>query len=313
MLSFEINHHTIVDLKIADPRTVFRGLTYGQWAAVWLNHLMSDQPDINYSESGGKGMVFLRANVEYAHKDDPQRLAYTLMTRDSRLIIREDTAVFVPVINTMFVLDDEYQGFIMKDEISMRNIARRDTVYGGPIGVRITGPSPLDKSYHLVNDLNDFYIESPLFPLRVSEKNPYKYTMEIPLEAGQYYAVSVGVYVIISNWPKGLFRLSIFGRGVGKYLTRAIYDIQVIDDCDFRLEDISKLPGPAISRDPGDLITDPMDFVADWKKAKVVKEPVDISNSKPAPNPEPAPKSESNSDSDSERKPKPKPKPIPKR
>ena len=184
----------------------------------------------------------------------------------------------------MFVLDDEYQGFIMKDEISMRNIARRDTVNGGPIGIRITGPSPSDKSYHLVNDLNDFYIESPLFPLRVSEKNPYKYTMETPLEAGQYYAVTVGVYVIISNWPKGLFRLSVFGRGVGKYLSRVIYDIQVIDDCDFRLEDISKLPDPArlrgsgdLLRDPGDLIIDPMDFVADWKKAKVVKEPVDIS------------------------------------
>jgi len=275
---------------------------------------MSDQPDINYGESGGKGMVFLRANVEYAHKDDPQRLAYALMTRDSRLRIREDTALFVPVINTMFVLDEEYQGMIMKDEISMRNIARRDTVYGGPVGVRITGPYPQDDSYPLVNDLNDFYIESPLFPLRVSEKNPYKYTMETPLEAGQYYAVSVGVYVIISNWPKGIFRLSIFGRGVGKYLTRAIYDIEVIDDCDFKLEDISKLPDPKrIPGEPRGPTTDPMDFVADWKKAKVVKEPVDISNSNPAPNPEPAPESESNADSDSERKPRPRPRPIPKR
>lgn len=297
-MNFEIDNPNIAGLKIADPQTVFRGLTYGQWAAVWLNHLMSDQPDINYSEGGGKGMVFLRANVEYAHKDDPQRLAYALMTKDSRLRIREDTAVFVPVINTMFVLDDEYQGLIMKDEISMRNIARRDTIYGGPVGVRITAPFPQDDSYPLVNDLNDFYTESPLFPLRVSEKNPYKYTMETPLEAGQYYAISVGVYVIISNWPKGLFRLSIFGRGIGKYLTRAIYDIEVIDDCDFKLEDISKLSDP---RKPRGLSTDPMDFVADWKKAKVVKEPVDVSNSKPAPE----------SESDSE--PKPKPKPIPKR
>ena len=95
-MSFEIDHHRIVDLKMADPRTVFRGLTYGQWAAVWMNHLMSDQPDINYNESGGKGMVFLRGNLDYALKDEPQRLAYTLMTRDSRLIIRKDTLYLSP-------------------------------------------------------------------------------------------------------------------------------------------------------------------------------------------------------------------------
>jgi hypothetical protein len=255
----DIAHSKFVGLEIANPRTVFRGLTYGQWVAVWSNHLMSDEPDINYSEFGGKGMVFLRGNLEGAyHEEDREHAIYSSVTNDNRLIIQQDTAVFIPVVNTMFFIDDFYQGQIMKNELIMRNTANKDTVNGGNIGIRIK-KSPSNKSYPLVTDLNKFYIESALFPLSVSPLNHYISIHEPPIQPGEYQALSVGTFVIVNHWPAGLFRLSVFGKGVGKYLTRSVYDIDVKEG-EHKLVDISH-------KDEGLLLglKDPMDFADSWK------------------------------------------------
>jgi hypothetical protein len=253
------------DIKIADPHYVFRGLTYGQWAGVWMNQLFSDKPDINYE--GGKAMVFLRGNVQYAYLEDPEHAVFSTLTKESRLRIFEDTAVFVPVINTKFVIDLEYQGQVMKDEIAMRNTARRDTVNGGQLGIRIRKLDD-DKDEPLVPDLNSFYTESPLFSLSIPETSTYKSQMESPLDAGEYFSVTVGIFVIISKWPKGTFRLSVLGKGVGKYLTKSIYDLEVIKG-ESKLVDISNKDKSSILAEQK---FDPMDFVGNWGDVKAVKE-----------------------------------------
>jgi len=259
----ERKHQGIKNLRIAEPHAVFRGLTYGQWIGVWLNQMMSDDPDISYGDA--QGMVFLRGNVQYGYKDDPEHSVYSSITKESRLKIREGTPLFIPVINTWFYLDDEYDGQIMKNEVIMRNIARRDTVNGGDQGIRIMdfggNTSPL------VDDLNDFIIESPLFSLKVSEKNPFKGTLDRPIEAGTYYALSVGIFVIISNIPKGTYRLSVFGRGIGTYLTRTVYDIEVTDGIP-PLNDISNINAKSVQSQIGKFGNDPMGFVAPWNSPK---------------------------------------------
>lgn len=262
-MSFEIMHQKFSNLKIADPHFVFRGLTYGEWAGVWLNHLFSDKPDINYV--GPKGMAFVRGNLQYAYTQDPDHPVFSSITKSSALRIHEDTALFVPVVNTKFIIGSEYQGQTMKDQIAMRNTARRDTVNGGPIGIRIR-ESPHDKSYVLVKDLNDFYIESSLFTLTIPESSAYKGLMETPLEPGIYQCITAGIFVIISNWPPGkTYRLSVLGTGVGTYLTKSIYDIEVLPKGN-DLTDISRIPTIT-----GDGPPDPMDFMADWKDTKPTK------------------------------------------
>ncbi len=253
-------------IKIADPHYVFRGLTYGQWAGVWLNHLFSDKPDINYG--GGKAMVFLRGNVQYAYKEDPEHAVFSTLTKESRLKISEDSAVFIPVINTKFVIGTEYQGQVMKDEISMRNTARRDTVNGGQLGIRVMKLAE-DESQKLIqtHDLDYFYTESPLFSLSIPESSTYRAEMESPLDAGEYFSITAGVFVIISKWPTGTYRLSVLGKGVGKYLTKSIYDIEVRKE-DPKLVDISDSKSISIR----DQQFDPMDFTGKWGDIKAVKE-----------------------------------------
>src|SRR5215210_336255 len=202
--SYEINHKTIEGLRIADPHYAFKGMTYGQWAAVRWNHVFSAQPDINYAIE--KGMVFLRGVFEYGYEDLPVPRPYSTQTTDRRLNILEDTAVFVPIISSVFPLDSEYKGAIMKDEISLRSEARIDTVYGGDLWARIR-QKPDDTDHPLVQDLNYFFIESSLFPLKVHETNIHKDKMDVPIEAGNHYAVSVGIFVIISYLPPGTYRL----------------------------------------------------------------------------------------------------------
>ena len=256
----------MADFEIADPKNVFRGLTYSQWVAIWLNNLFSDKPDINYR--GGKSIAFLRGNVEYSYdeQEEPKKSVFSSLTQEQRVQIQEDTAVFVPIISTMFSLGDEYQGQVLNDELSMRSFARRDTVEGGEIGAEIR-KSPENTSKKLVDDLNDFYVETSLFPLSVSENSKIRYTIESPIQPGPHQALVAGVFVIISSLKKGTYRLSFYGKGVGRYLTRSVYDIEVTEGKG-TLTDVS---GRGFTLIPGG--RNIMDFVANWKDKEATKDP----------------------------------------
>ena len=244
---WEIEHQdsTLTGLKIADPHYVFRGMTYGQWSGVRWNQVFSAQPDDFYDE--GRGIVFLRGATGTGHliEDKPNvhdaqiSNIYSAQTSLSRLKLPEGTAVFTPVVSSLFVIGDEYRGALMKDEIATRLTARTDTVHGGDIWARIKVNSK-DKSRPLVKDLNYFYNESPLFSLRVSEKNPFKDKIDVPIKEGNYFGVTVGISVIISYLPPNkTYRLEFGGEGVGGYLSNSIYDIEVIPN-KTQLNDSSK-------------------------------------------------------------------------
>ncbi|HJT86072.1 MAG TPA: hypothetical protein VJ697_16455 [Nitrososphaeraceae archaeon] len=227
---------TIEGVEIADPKYVFRGLTYGQWVAIRWNDVLSAQPDKYYDP--GRGMVFLRGGFDTSYREtDPIKRIYAVQTKGSRIKISQDTALLVPIITTTLVKDDTYQGVVLKDEISLRYSARLDTVNGGDLFARIK-KKPDDKVYKLVDDLNDYIIETEFFPLLVDENSPYKDIMDGKFPPGPQYAVSVGVYVIISKLPLGTFRIEFGGKGVGKYFTHSIYDIEVIEP-KVKLNDIS--------------------------------------------------------------------------
>jgi hypothetical protein len=241
--------------------TVFRGLTYGQWVAVWYNNLLSVEPDVVYH--GGNSMAFLRGNVQYQTTDyqrgvDAKQEAFYSSVKERRIRIQQDTGVFVPVITSQFLIGDEYQGVVLNDELALRAAARRDTVNGGEIAARIKKYDS-DSMTPLVSDLNDFYIETPLFPVSVPKGSTYIGTRGTPLEPGVYQALVTGIFVIIHNFQEGLYRIAFSGRGVGNYLTKSEYDIRVYKRGP-RLDDVSGGPGP----DPIDYV-DPLDFVRKWK------------------------------------------------
>jgi len=194
-------------------------------------------------------MVFLRGSVDYAYKDSSSKRIYSGQTKEMAYQVFQGTAIFVPVITSINVMGEKYQGVTMQNEISLRNSTRRDTVNGGNLFARIK-KSGDDTIFSLVEDLNYFYTESPFFPLSVDENNPFRDKMDGPLEAGQYNAVSGGVYIIISDLGVGKYRLEFGGAGVPDYFTHSIYDIEIISSVK-ELKDVSNNTG--ISR------------MSDWK------------------------------------------------
>jgi hypothetical protein len=251
-----------------DPKYVFRGLTYGQWVAVWYNNLLSVEPDVVYR--GGNGMAFLRGNVqyqrtEYQKSEDVKQEAFYSSVNELRIRIQKDTAVFVPVITSQFLMGDEYQGVVLNDELALRAAARRDTVNGGEIAARIK-KSGSDDMRSLVNrNLNDFYIETPLFPVTVPKGSTYIGTRGTTIAPGVYYAIVAGIFVILVDFQEGLYRIAFSGRGVGNYLTKSEYDISVFD-VRASLDDVSGGLGPTTGGPIGKMgYVDPLDFVGKWK------------------------------------------------
>jgi hypothetical protein len=217
-------------------------------------------------------MVFLRGNVQYRRtgyqKDvDAKQEAFYSSIDERRIRIQKDTAVFVPVITSQFLIGDEYQGVVLNDELALRAAARRDTVNGGEIAAGIKKPGSDTMTALLPDtytDLNEFYIETSLFPVTVPKGSTYIGTRGATIAPGVYYALVAGIFVILVNFKEGLYRIAFSGRGVGNYLTKSQYDIIVNKDM-ARLDDVSE--GPKGFTWPIGKIgyVDPLDFVGKWK------------------------------------------------
>jgi hypothetical protein len=255
--------------EFVDPKDVFRGLTYGQWVAVWYNNLLSVDPDVVYR--GGNGMAFLRGNVQYQRTEyqkgvDVKQEAFYSSVNELRITIQKDMAVFVPVITSQFLIGDEYQGVVLNDELALRAAARRDTVNGGEIAARIKKFGSDDMTPLVPNrDLNDFYFETPLFPVTVPKGSTYIGTRGTTIAPGVYYALVAGIFVILVKFQEGLYRIAFSGRGIGNYLTKSEYDISVYADRAI-LQDVSGGPRPEASGPIGKKeYVDPLDFVGKWK------------------------------------------------
>ena len=82
-----------------------------------------------------------------------------------------------------------------------------------------------------------------------------------PREVGTYQCVTVGVFVIINEWPAGTFRLAVLGTGVGGYQTKCVYDIEVAPS-KRRLLDISSF------RKEPDSAPDPLNIMGKWTDPK---------------------------------------------
>ena len=166
----------------------------------------------------------------------------------------------------------------MKDENSMRLTARKDTVNGGPLGVRIKMESGGNKNNRLFGeqgcgllenlniDLNDFYVESPPFDLFIPEKSSYRMNVTTPMEPGLYKSVTAGIFLIFSHWPIGKFRLAVLGTGIGLYRTKSVYDIEV-SETESKLVDISSHE-QSVAINPH---FDPLDIMANWNSPTAAK------------------------------------------
>jgi hypothetical protein len=218
----------IKGVHILPPEQNFRGISYGNWSALWWNWLLSKDPDYY----NGHEILFLRGNVNYGPvggvKGAPRDLGRARCydkTRDKGEKIWSGTPIFFPVINAAYCLGDVYEGIKLTEEEDLRYAARKDIMEGGDMRVEVS--SVIDTRHRIVNNLKEYLIESPLFDLTVSSKSKLRYKMENMLRPGKYKCVTVGYYILIKYLCPGKYHLEFEAKGRGSYYTQSLYDITV--------------------------------------------------------------------------------------
>ena len=85
-----------------------------------------------------------------------------------------------------------------------------------------------EKIQPIVSNLLDYRFESPLYLLSVPKNSKLRKKMDVPPKVGNYYAITVGYFIIIKTLPVGTYTLVFGGSNGNAYHTNALVDIKVI-------------------------------------------------------------------------------------
>lgn len=228
-------------VDVVDPKDNFRGMSYGDWAAIWANWLMSEDPD----DYDGGDMLFLRGNVDYGPVGgedggprfiDPNGIYDRTGEKGESIFL--NTSIFVPVLTSNYFLGSLFEGKFITTHERLRYFINKEINQSGPIWATITRKDE-PRASKLVNNLRNYRIASPMFKLLVPEESFLNNKSDEPFKAGVYDSVIGGFFIIIRSLPKGTYRIQFGGKGRGIYFTNSIYDIKVEGERMNRLVDRS--------------------------------------------------------------------------
>jgi hypothetical protein len=118
----------------------------------------------------------------------------------------------------------------MTTEEQVRNITRIATDESGPIWATIESSDGKGRVLLCGDNLRNYRITSPVFKLRISERNPYwKDIIQYPINPGEYDAITDGFFILLKSMPEGSYRIRFGGKGrlCPDYRTDSVYDIHV--------------------------------------------------------------------------------------
>jgi hypothetical protein len=233
---------------VVDVKENFRGRSYGDWVATWSNWLLSEDPD--RSNEGEGHMLFLRGSLAYyeysKNRQDlnslPDAQRFYNRTGDQCIIISEGTAIFIPVLTALYFLDAPFEGSVLANEEQVRYAARKENDKSGGIWARLQRADRPKAWEPIVYNLESYRVESPVFKLSISEKNPFLkyYATEYPLSPGEHEAVTDGYFLIMKNLPYESCRIQFGGKGRHDYRTDSVYDLHVTTRPRGLIKDVSK-------------------------------------------------------------------------
>jgi hypothetical protein len=214
--------------NVVKPSDNFKGMSYSQWATVWCNRLLSEDPD---TYDGGD-ILFLRGNVNLKPigglKGGPRHLAQKGMydrTGRSGERILEGTSVFIPVIVSMLSIGDIYEGTKMRTPQQLWYSSNIDTERGDSMWASIMKQGEI-RAYRIVKNIREYKVVSPVFRLIVPGNSKLMNKIDTPMLPGEYQTVTVGYFILIKSLQPSTYRIN-FGGRTGEYYTNSLYDIVV--------------------------------------------------------------------------------------
>jgi hypothetical protein len=249
--TFSVDGHFIA----VRPDQTFRGMTYSDLMADWWNWVYSSDPDHLVDND----IAYLRGNLigdpyypeAYALRAGTPELVNDVRTVYDRtgfkgINITTNTALFFSVYDTNFVVSDQYEGKELMNSFECRIAARREfnTLSALWATFRVMKDGIWTPPKPIITDeegLKSFYAESSPFKLVASGGNRINrepaYYLQGPKE---YEGVALGVFLLLTNFKEGKYRLDIGGISGVDYFTRAVYDINVTDAPSLGNKDISE-------------------------------------------------------------------------
>ena len=240
-----------MDIDVVPVNQNFKGMSYGDWAIIWDNWLISENPDLKVR----KDILFLRGNLDYkpvGSKGDSPRFmdpkSILDRTGNAGETIFRNTAIFIPVLTARYSFGDIYDGTRIDNEVQLRLAVNKDSdeslkTWGIVINLQEK------KVYRVVDDISKFRVESPLYTLNVPSKSKLRKKTELGSKVGRYDSIIGGFFLLIKSMPPGRYRFIFGGEGRGRYSTSSIYDITVkakrrcaVKDVSHRIHTILKQP-----------------------------------------------------------------------
>lgn len=204
------------DKYIVKTSENYRGLSYGDIIATWQNWLLSENPD----EKQYGDILFLRGNIGYHHSN-----SYYL---NSFIEIPEGMAILAPIVTTHFTMGDSYKDKIIDDEFYLRKAVREHVDAAGPFWATLEKMGKNYKAFKLVPNLESYRVQSMLFELHISEKNPFLNKMDEPNYPGKHTALVSGYFVLLHDLPISSYRIRFGGYGMDNFYTDSSYEINIV-------------------------------------------------------------------------------------
>ena len=227
-------------MKAVPPGKTFKGLSYGDWVAIWSNWLISRDVD---SYNGGD-MLFLRGYIGYKAVSEDGAMRYqdpdSVLDRtgDKKLNILKGTSVFVPATASIKSIGDLFEGHVIENEEDLRKVVNDDISDIRLIWARVK-MNHSNESVKLVPNLRSYRIETPIFKLTVPEDSALNNRFDDPLKSGVYDTVVGGYFILLPDLAPSTYQIDFGCEGPGDYSTRGVYDIEVYRDTRKEPSDIS--------------------------------------------------------------------------
>jgi hypothetical protein len=194
-MKFNLNH-------IVHPANNYKGLSYGDWAVIFWNWLLCDQPQ-------GGSVHFLRGNVDV----EPA----VVVESNAEIKIFPDVGIFFPIICS---IDTQ----LASGSSNIRNDKRIRSAESQ------SRPQLLEATVDdiTIPHLEDYYAETPEFILRIAETNKMRKQIQPPIRHGKSTAISAGYWLLLRSLPLGIHRIRFKGIHKDGFETSGDYKLTVV-------------------------------------------------------------------------------------
>jgi hypothetical protein len=212
---------------ILEPGQTYRGLSLGQWVVQLTNWMVSEDPvkqegPVFFTRGTG---VADNKNLEIYHREGNDGL---VIDTDQAVLLQIISSTadnhFYPDLKTDADLREEVRGDI--NGTSFDSIYADYSVDGGASWKPVIDPANSDFKF------TDYVVETPLFRLDVPKTEDYKARIWDDVELKEEFradAVTVGVFLMLTNFEEGYYKFRFGAVGDGTYYTSSVYDISVND------------------------------------------------------------------------------------